>query len=61
MESKPYRRRYGVIRRETVLPVPTRFNDGGDDAPLSRRGLRIYHWIIGAIVLTGVALILLMR
>jgi hypothetical protein len=33
--------------------------DGGQDAPLSPRGLRIYHWILGGIALVGFVLLVL--
>ena len=65
--SEPYRRRYGVIRRVGILggrPGNAFLGspdviDGGEDAPLSPRGLEIYHWVIIGVILLGVALLAL--
>jgi hypothetical protein len=68
-EEVPYHRRTGVIWCPSQLGVPREprygwlwqsvwANDGGDDAPLSPRGLRIYHLVIGGIVIAGMALLI---
>jgi hypothetical protein len=36
-------------------------NDGGEDAPLTPRSRWIYHWIVGAIVVIGATLLLVLR
>jgi hypothetical protein len=62
--EKPYRRRYGVIWRPRALGEPARralINDGGEDAPLTPQARRIFHWIIGGIIVVGVGLALLFR
>jgi hypothetical protein len=55
-------RRGGTFDRPvSAHPELRHVNDGGRDAPLSTRGVRIYHWIIGGIFVVGVALLLLSR
>jgi hypothetical protein len=61
------RRRVGWRRRVAVRTVPTTFwaagwatrrqLDGGQDAPLDARGLRIWHVIVGVVVVAGVAMV----
>jgi hypothetical protein len=71
-EKAAWHRRSGVIWRPGTpwIPREPRYgfpwsgvwnNDGGDDAPLSSRDRSIYHWIIGAVVVIGVALMLVWR
>jgi hypothetical protein len=69
-EKKPYHRRSGVIWRSPQLGVPRepRYgwfwqgvweNDGGEDAPLSRRGRLIFRSVILGIFVAFVVLVLL--
>lgn len=63
---KPYHRRYGVIYRPGMLGAPDRprrrailQNDGGEDAPLSRRGREIYLALLLGIFIMFVTLAIL--
>jgi hypothetical protein len=59
--AKPYRRRYGVIRRSTLIPAPTLFNDGGEDAPLSKRGRAVFRGVVLLIIAAGLVLLAMSR
>jgi hypothetical protein len=67
--AKHYQRRAGVIRRSgqlgsrpgSAVTGSPNVIDGGDDAPLSELGRWMYHWIIGGIIVIGVALMLIFR
>jgi len=48
-------------RPVSAHPELRHVNDGGHDAQLSPKGLRLYHWVIGGIILVGVALLFLLR
>lgn len=70
--DKPYRRRSGVLWRPSNLGIPREprtgwfwqsvwSNDGGDDAPLSRRGRSIFWATVLLIITLGVVLVVLGR
>jgi hypothetical protein len=53
-------RRGGTFNRPvSAHPELQHVNDGGFDAPLSPKGLRVYHWIIIGVVTVGMALLVL--
>jgi len=48
-------------RPVSAHPELRHVDDGGHDAQLTPKGLRLYHWVIGGIILVGVALLFLLR
>jgi hypothetical protein len=48
-------------RPVSAHPELRHVNDGGHDAPLTPTGLRLYHWVIGGIIIVGVALLFVLR
>ena len=68
--KKPYHRRYGVTWRPGQLGIPREprtgwfwqsfwVNDGGEDAPLSRRGRKHYRELLIALFVVFIVLVVL--
>jgi hypothetical protein len=48
-------------RPVSAHPELRHVNDGGHDASLTPKSLRLYHWVIGGIIVVGFALLFLLR